>query len=738
MMGWTIAAEKTKLRPSKELNWKRPAADHACHGEPMPNHRRELSRNLAVDESPQGLGVLFLVLVIWAIVPLWIAVAALWQEGWGGCLTALPPILGLAVVVWLAFSARESQRWGLALFFGPLALLCILLWLYAAGTVAAARDRDWTTLLLDLIAVAVALFVTVLAFERLALLDDEQGRLLKKRYSVQWDHFQVIAWFVLAWILLSLVTFLRTPALPVDAHRFARLASTTPAVDVQARRWDDLRIGLALSGGGYRAAVFHAGILQALEEIGVRVDNLSTVSGGSIIGAYYAVGGDPAAFVRAVGGGRFDLKRQLLSLPNTLLLAFPARLPGSEVELLPLGHFDRLDVQRKLLERALFRRAELSGGLGPAEPQLGQPHLMIATTDLTYGFQLGLLPDGLVKLGAGPAARDVYRGKAFEADRELELAERVALSGAFPGALPGRAWRIRVDPVGATGDGWRELVLVDGGARDNLGLELLRAADALSDTGETPGIEDHLTPSHWNLDAILVSDGGAAFGVLETPGSGLAQLSRTVEVSGIPFHASALSADPCVSVFETPPRFSPSLHLLPPDTRFNLERGAVRRAGEDRRWRLRVDSVRYPEPILRRLVSLLPEAASREEATGHLEAFLEGWATHRTTGREWSFSRTRSAAACAERSEGAAGPPRGGQPPILPGVCAALDLERIVLASVQADLEVFLATSTLADRLSEETARSLERLGKALVYLEWPILERRLDTAASCRAMPRP
>src|SRR4051794_34662222 len=50
------------------------------------------------------------------------------------------------------------------------------------------------------------------------------------------------------------------------------------------------RIGLALSGGGARAMAFHLGCLRALHELGIlsRVRILSTVSGGSVIGALYA------------------------------------------------------------------------------------------------------------------------------------------------------------------------------------------------------------------------------------------------------------------------------------------------------------------------------------------------------------------------------------------------------------------------------------------------------------------
>ena len=49
------------------------------------------------------------------------------------------------------------------------------------------------------------------------------------------------------------------------------------------------KFGLALSGGGFRASLFHIGVLARLAELDVlrHVEVLSCVSGGSIIGAYY-------------------------------------------------------------------------------------------------------------------------------------------------------------------------------------------------------------------------------------------------------------------------------------------------------------------------------------------------------------------------------------------------------------------------------------------------------------------
>lgn len=49
------------------------------------------------------------------------------------------------------------------------------------------------------------------------------------------------------------------------------------------------KIGLALSGGGFRASLYHLGVLARLAELDVlrQVEILSCVSGGSIVGAFY-------------------------------------------------------------------------------------------------------------------------------------------------------------------------------------------------------------------------------------------------------------------------------------------------------------------------------------------------------------------------------------------------------------------------------------------------------------------
>jgi len=63
------------------------------------------------------------------------------------------------------------------------------------------------------------------------------------------------------------------------------------------------KIGEALSGGGIRG-LCHAGVLKALEEVGIKPDIISGVSAGSIVGALYADGYSPdqiAGFFEHVG-----------------------------------------------------------------------------------------------------------------------------------------------------------------------------------------------------------------------------------------------------------------------------------------------------------------------------------------------------------------------------------------------------------------------------------------------------
>ena len=58
---------------------------------------------------------------------------------------------------------------------------------------------------------------------------------------------------------------------------------------------DELKIGIALSGGGVRAAVFHLGVLRRLaeDELLEKITHISTVSGGTLVtGLVYSIAGN--------------------------------------------------------------------------------------------------------------------------------------------------------------------------------------------------------------------------------------------------------------------------------------------------------------------------------------------------------------------------------------------------------------------------------------------------------------
>ncbi len=97
-------------------------------------------------------------------------------------------------------------------------------------------------------------------------------------------------------VQLARLAHMQDLALPGDAEppsqwhpgwtALQRLAADDIRAVVQARRG---KVGLALSGGGFRAALYHLGVMARLAECDMLrgVETLSTVSGGSIVGAHY-------------------------------------------------------------------------------------------------------------------------------------------------------------------------------------------------------------------------------------------------------------------------------------------------------------------------------------------------------------------------------------------------------------------------------------------------------------------
>src|SRR5881409_1937373 len=100
------------------------------------------------------------------------------------------------------------------------------------------------------------------------------------------------------------------------------------------------RIGLALSGGGFRATLYHLGLIRFLRDAGLlqQVTHITSVSGGSIMAAHLALNwdqytGSPNDFDQAasrlIAFTRLGVRNRIVRrFPLGLLLRWPRRLLG--------------------------------------------------------------------------------------------------------------------------------------------------------------------------------------------------------------------------------------------------------------------------------------------------------------------------------------------------------------------------------------------------------------------------
>jgi NTE family protein len=250
------------------------------------------------------------------------------------------------------------------------------------------------------------------------------------------------------------------------------------------------RIGLALSGGGSRAIAFHLGCLRALKRLGLldRVAVLSTVSGGSVIGAYFhAHKGDFESFDAKIRkllaeGLVTQMCRKLFSsvglkvVGSVILIGFVAictalirTLPRIVGWIIPHSlsvrfvTFDirsplhRFSSRTSLLEAALDELLFKKAGLNDLPTK---PHLVINATELRTGsaFRFGTMESGSWRWGR------IHRN-------DISVAHAVAASAAYPLFLPALDETHTFDKGGALKPG--RVVLTDGGVYDNLGLGCL-------------------------------------------------------------------------------------------------------------------------------------------------------------------------------------------------------------------------------------------------------------------------
>src|SRR5262245_15724998 len=99
-----------------------------------------------------------------------------------------------------------------------------------------------------------------------------------------------------------------------------------------------MKIGLALSGGGFRATLYHLGMVRFLRDAGIlpNVTHITSVSGGSIIAAHLCLNwgrycGSPSEFEAAaeelLSFVRLDVRNRIVRrYPLGLTLYWPRRL----------------------------------------------------------------------------------------------------------------------------------------------------------------------------------------------------------------------------------------------------------------------------------------------------------------------------------------------------------------------------------------------------------------------------
>ncbi|MBF6212149.1 patatin-like phospholipase family protein [Nocardia puris] len=243
------------------------------------------------------------------------------------------------------------------------------------------------------------------------------------------------------------------------------------------------RIGLALSGGGFRATAFGLGCLRALADRDLlrRVRVVSGISGGSLLAAMWAYG--PQEFE--------EFEASVIALLRSGLQIELARrtfAPAAVVR--NVGSVGRTLVSNRA--RSHSRTDSLVDALG-ARP-FGQRLL----GDVTHPDMATVL--SATDMASGNAVRFGSRVSSCSAygviSTAVPVAEAVAASAAFPVLLPAltRSYEFR-DRRGEVSD--RQLVMTDGGVYDNLGLSPL-----------LPGRSAHHSDHVYDLDYLIAVDAG--------------------------------------------------------------------------------------------------------------------------------------------------------------------------------------------------------------------------------------
>jgi predicted acylesterase/phospholipase RssA len=270
------------------------------------------------------------------------------------------------------------------------------------------------------------------------------------------------------------------------------------------------RLGLALSGGGFRATLFHLGVVRFLRDAGALRDvtDIASVSGGSILAAHLVLNwdlynGDEQRFTEAssqiVKFVQFDVRNHIVRrMPLLYVLSFLAKLmPRRPRGLTANGILERYYARFLYGGRCLYELPE-------------KPRLHILATNVSNGGLTVFNRDGLFiqqRADAGEPGFERISGQM------ASIARVVGASSAFPGFFPPAA--IRAADLGVREGQFPTEWFTDGGVYDNLGMRAF----------------SWLKKQNVELDQVLVSDAGKPFQVLTDAALGL--VGQSVRASDI-------------------------------------------------------------------------------------------------------------------------------------------------------------------------------------------------------------
>jgi predicted acylesterase/phospholipase RssA len=228
-------------------------------------------------------------------------------------------------------------------------------------------------------------------------------------------------------------------------------------------------IGLALSGGGFRATLFHLGLVRFLRDANVlpNVTHITSVSGGSILAAHLVLhwdryNGSPHEFDAAAAELLAFVR---LDVRNRVVRRFPFLMtPVRALRRLLLWGPNRKLTRTGLLEAHYekYLYGDTSLFQLPERPQL---HIL--ATNVSEGCLCSFTRNGLL-------TQRRLSGRASQFDRiHVGLATvpmAVTASSAFPGFFP--PLELTGADVGADEGEFTRQSFTDGGVFDNLGVRM--------------------------------------------------------------------------------------------------------------------------------------------------------------------------------------------------------------------------------------------------------------------------